>query len=188
MNLREVETLTIECGEAWGISHVRRVLDLIEQIGIGIAYDWEAVQYAAYLHDWGAFPRYKLPGVDHALRSREIAEMEILPHTSLSEAAKSAILEAIAKHDYRCMEPVGSVEALLLREADFLDFLGVVGIAREFAWGPNNLQKCYDRILSRIAGVRGRFTIPAAQALASQRIAEMEPFLARLVEESRGNL
>ncbi len=188
MNLREIETLTIEYGEGWGISHVRRLLNLIEQIGSDMAYDRQAVQYAAYLHDWGAFPRYKLLGVDHALRSHEIAETEILPRTGLPVAVKSVILEAITKHDYRCMEPVASVEALLLREADFLDFLGVVGIAREFAWGPNNLQKCYDRILSRVAGVRGRFTIPAAQTLASQRIADMEPFLARLVEESQGNL
>lgn len=188
MNLLEIEERTIEYGEGWGISHVRRVLALIEQIDIGMVYDREAIQYAAYMHDWGAFARYKLPGVDHAVRSREIAESEILPQTDLPDAVKSVILEAIAKHDYRCIKPVESVEALLLREADFLDFLGVVGIAREFAWGPNNLQKCYDRILSRIAGVRDRFTIPAARELASRRIAEMEPFLARLVEESRGNL
>lgn len=188
MNLKDVEHLTSEYGEGWGISHVRRVLSLIEQIGRGMDYDREAIQFAAYLHDWGAFPRYRLPGVDHALRSCEIAENEILPQTGLSSTAKSIILEAIAKHDYRCMEPVESTEALLLREADFLDFLGVVGIAREFAWGPNNLQKCYDRVLARIAGVRDRFTIPEAQSLARQRIAEMEPFLARLVDESRGNL
>lgn len=188
MDLRDIEALTIEYGEGWGISHVRRVLGLIEQIGSGLDYDHHALQYAAYLHDWGAFPRYRLPGVDHALRSREVAENEILPQTGLPDAAKSVILEAIAKHDYRCSEPAESLEALLLREADFLDFLGVVGIVREFAWGPNNLQKCYDRVLARIAGLRDRFTIPAAQALARQRIAEMEPFLARLVEESRGNL
>lgn len=188
MHLREIETLTIEYGEGWAISHVQRVLGLIEHIGSGMAYNLEAVHYAAYLHDWGAFPRYKQPGVDHALRSRQIAETEILPRIGLPGAVKTVILEAIAKHDYRCMEPVESVEALLLREADFLDFLGVVGIAREFAWGPNSLQKSYDRILSRIAGVRGRFTIPAAQALASQRIVDMERFLAHLVEESRGIL
>ena len=188
MNLRDIEALTIEYGEGWGISHVRRVLGLVEQIDSGTAYNHEALQYAAYLHDWGAYPRNKLPGVDHALRSREIAENEILPHTGLPDTVKIVILEAIAKHDYRCMEPVEATEALLLREADFLDFLGVVGIAREFAWGPNNLQKCYDRVLARIEGVKDRFTIPAAKAIASQRIAEMEPFLARLVEESQGYL
>jgi uncharacterized protein len=188
MDLANIEYLTIEYGEGWGISHVRRVLGLIHAIGGDIAHDHEAVQYAAYLHDWGAFPRYRKMGVDHALRSREVAATEILPQTTLSSASIKNILEAIERHDYRCKDPVHSMEALLLREADFLDFLGVIGIVREFAWGPNNLQQCYDRVQDRIAGVQHRFTIPAAQQIATQRVAEMEQFLARLRDESQGNL
>jgi hypothetical protein len=38
--------------------------------------------------------------------------------------------------------------------------LGVVGVAREFAWGPNTLSVCYERILARCAGLAGRFTLP----------------------------
>jgi len=188
MNLKDIECLTIQQGEGWGIAHVRRVLNLIDRVGSGMAYDHEAVQYAAYLHDWGAFPCYHQAGVDHALRSREIAEKDILPQTALSSASIAIILEAIERHDYRCIEPVQSVEALLLREADFLDFLGVIGVVREFAWGPNNLQRCYDRVRARIAGVQHRFTIPAAQVIATQRIAEMEQLLAQLWEESQGCL
>lgn len=188
LNLQDIENLTIQSGEGWGITHVRRVLGLIDQIGRGMAYDQEAIQYATYLHDWGAFPHYSQAGVDHALRSRQIAETEILPQTALTGASVALILEAIERHDYRCMQPVQSVEALLLREADFLDFLGVIGIVRTFAWGPNNLQVCYDRVRARITGIQNRFTIPAAQAIAAQRIAEMEQVLAQLVEESQGHL
>lgn len=188
MNLQDIENLTIQYGEGWGIAHVRRVLGLIAQIGVGMAYDAEAVQYATYLHDWGAFPRYYQKGVDHALRSREIAALEILPQTALSSATVAVILEAIERHDYRCLEPVQSTEALLLREADFLDFLGVVGIVRAFASGPNDLKRCYDQVQTRLAGVQQRFTIPAAQAIANQRIAEMQQILTRLLEESQGYL
>ena len=188
MNLEDIEKLTVEYGEGWGFAHVRRVLSLIEQIGAGMAYDQEAIRYAAYLHDWGAFPRYYQPGINHALRSRQIAETEILPHTALSPATRSLILEAIELHDYRNTQPARSPEALLLREADFLDFLGIIGIVREFAWGPNDLQLCYERVEARKAGVQGRFTIPAAQTIAEQRIAEMDQVLARLKEESQGYL
>jgi uncharacterized protein len=184
MNLIEIETLTSKYGEGWGAAHVRRVLHLIEQIGSGMAYDRQVVQYAAWLHDWGAFPNYAQPGVDHALRSRQIAEAEILPQTGLSPARQALILEAIELHDYRNEQPGSSVEALLLREADLLDFLGVIGIVREFAWGPNDLQRCCERVERRLEAVRGRLSIPAAQAIARQRISEMEIFLARLKDES----
>ena len=188
MNLQDIEKLTIQYGEGWALAHVRRVLGLIEQISADIPYDTEAIQYAAYLHDWGAFPQYAQPGVDHALRSREIAELEILPHTGLSSASIAVILEAIGSHDYRCVEPVQSAEALLLREADYLDFLGVIGVLRAFAAGPKDLQRCYDLTQKRLAAVRGRFTIPAAQAVAAQRIEEMQHVLDRLMEESQGYL
>lgn len=188
MNLTDIENLTIQYGEGWAMAHARRLLSLVEQIGSGLDYDREAIRYAACLHDWGAFPLYRQAGVDHALRSREIAETEILPQTGLPAATIAIILEAIGRHDYRCTEPVQSVEALLLREADFLDFLGVVGVLRAFASGPNNLRACCETVLARIAGVQNRFTIPAAQQIAQQRIAEMEDLLAKLEEESSGYL
>lgn len=187
MNLQDIETLTLQYGEGWAVAHVRRVLGLIDQISVGIPYDAEAMRYAAYLHDWGAFPHYAQPGVDHALRSHEIAATEILPQTGLSGDTVAVILEAIGLHDYRCMEPVQSAEALLLREADFLDFLGVVGVLRAFAAGPKDLKRCYDVAQKRLAAVRGRFTIPAAQKIAAQRIEEMQQVLDRFTEESRGN-
>jgi hypothetical protein len=122
------------------------------------------------------------------MRSKEIAESKILPFTNLPPAAVSAILEAIELHDYRDLRPTLSPEALLLREADMLDFLGPLGVAREFAWGPNNLQKVISRIHARMEGIRGRFTLPTAQAMAEQRMVEMQALLERLDQESFGFL
>jgi uncharacterized protein len=187
MNLNDLEKMTVESGESWGISHVRRVLGLIDMIGEGLAYRREALQYAVYLHDWGAFPHYHRAGVDHALRSKQIAE-EILPQTDLSVDAIPAVLEAIELHDYRCTRPVRSTEALVLREADWLDMLGAIGIAREFAWGPNNLAQCCERVRSRMHGIAGRFTLPKAQAIAEARLVEMQHFLEALEQESLGHL
>jgi uncharacterized protein len=188
MNLDDVRQLTMAYGEGWGYSHACRLLKLVDLIGDEVTYDATALRYAIYLHDWGAFPRYVEKGVDHAERSRQVAEAEILGHTDLSESQIGRALEAIALHDYRDMRPVSSAEALLLREADFLDFLGVIGMVREFAWGPNNLATCLTRILARQAGIRDRFTLPKAKMLAAQRLARMEQLLIWLREESFGVL
>ncbi|MCC6612600.1 MAG: HD domain-containing protein [Anaerolineae bacterium] len=188
LTLADIERMTREDGEGWGYAHVRRVLKLAAAIGADLDYDHEAFDWAVHLHDWGAFPRYRQPGVDHALRSRQIAECDILPQTALSARQAALILDAIEKHDYRDERPVETAEALVLREADFLDFLGVIGMAREFAWGPNNLQTCYERILARRNAVRARFTLPVAQQIAVQRLETMQWALERLLEESFGDL
>ena len=184
----EIERMTREQGEGWAYPHVQRVLVLGEQIAGNLAYQRDWFWYAAFLHDWGAFPCYRQSGIEHALRSREIAECEILPYTSLPPAAIGPVLEAIERHDYRDQRSTTCPEALLLREADFLDFLGPLGIAREFAWGPNNLAKVITRINARMTAIRGRFTLPAAQAMAEIRFRDMEALLAQLDQESFGFL
>lgn len=188
MNTDDIEELTKTWGERWAYPHVQRLIRLAQNISGALPYHPDWFWYAAQLHDWGAFPHYRLPGVDHALRSRQIAETDILPACELPEEAVAVILEAIERHDYRDLRPVTSNEALLLREADFLDFLGPVGVARDFAWGPNDLEKVINRIRSRIAGIRGRLTLPKAQAIAEQRIIEMEHLLCRIEEDSEGSL
>ena len=188
MDLEQIKQSTLELGQGWGFAHATRVLKLVDLIGTELEYDQVAIPYAVYLHDWGAFPKYAMPGIDHALRSRQIAETEILPNTGLSAPARARVAEAIELHDYRDKRPHTSIECLLLREADWLDMLGVIGIARELAWGPNDLQKCYDRILARRAGIQGRLTIPKARELAEQRIARMSNMLELLQEESFGIL
>ena len=72
--------------------------------------------------------------------------------------------------------------------ADWLDMLGVVGAAREFTWGPNNLAVCVERIRARRAGIAGRFTLPRAQEIAEQRLAQMDALLRQLQEDSFGIL
>jgi uncharacterized protein len=188
MDIEQIKQLTLEFGQGWGFAHACRVHKLVDLIGAEMEYDREALPYAVYLHDWGAFPNYVQPGVDHALRSRQIAETEILPQTQLSIAAQAMVAEAIELHDYRDKRPHTSMESLLLREADWLDMLGMIGVARELAWGPNNLQKCYDRIVARRAGIQGRLTLPKAKALAEVRIARMGDILELLQEESFGIL
>jgi hypothetical protein len=69
-----------------------------------------------------------------------------------------------------------------------LEFLGMIGIAREFARGPKNLDTCYQRVLSRRYGVEGRFQLLRAREIARLRLERMEECLRWLREESFGVL
>ena len=186
--LDDIIQMTLEVGEDWAVAHARRLLKLIEQIGVDIPYDVQILELAAYLHDWGAFPKYIQKSVEHAVRSRQVVEVEILPHLDLTTEQTISLLEAIELHDYRDVRPTRSIEALLLREADMLEFLGMIGMAREFARGPRNVETCYKRIISRRYGIQGRFTLPRAQELAQVRLERMERSLQWLLEESFGTL
>jgi HD superfamily phosphodiesterase len=186
--LEDIIDMTREAGEEWAVAHAKRLLELIKQIGAEIPYDFQVVELAAYLHDWGAFPKYIQRDVEHAVRSRQVVEREILPCLELTVGQKNILLETIEVHDYRDRRPTQSNEALLLREADMLEFLGMIGMAREFARGPKNVETCYKRILSRRYGIQGRFTLPRAQEIARVRLERMEQSLVWLLEESFGVL
>ena len=175
-------------GEDWAYAHVRRVLQLIDRIKDGVPHDAEVLTWAAYLHDWGAFRCYAQPDVPHAKRSRQVAEEEILPDTHFSAAQRGILLEAIERHDYRDQLPVASKEALLLREADWLDMLGAIGIVRNFAWGPNNLRVCYERTERYRDSLQRRFELPASREIAARRIEQMNAILAQISDESFGFL
>ena len=180
--------MTLEVGEDWAVAHAKRLLVLVKQICRDLPYDEQVMELATYMHDWGAFPKYFQKDVEHALRSRQMVESAILPHLNLTADQKEILLETIELHDYRDMHPTKSNEALLLCEADMLEFLGMMGMAREFARGPKNVETCYKRILSRRYGIQGRFTLPRAQEIFKVRLERMEISLGWLVEESFGAL
>lgn len=188
LTLDDIIQKTRRVGEDWAVAHAKRLLELAQQIGVDIPYDFQVMELAAYLHDWGAFPAYIHQNMEHAIRSRQVVEAEILPYLNLTAEQKGILLEAIELHDYRDLRPPQSKEALLLREADMLEFLGMIGMAREFARGPKNVETCYKRILSRRYGIQGRFTLPRAQQIAQIRLERMEQSLGWLLEESLGTL
>ncbi len=188
LTLDDVAQMTLQAGEDWAVAHAKRLLELVKQIGVDIPYDAHVMELAIYMHDWGAFPCYIEKGVEHAIRSREVVETEILPRLDLTQAQKEILLEAIELHDYRDVRQPKSREALLLREADMLEFLGMIGMARDFARGPRNLQACYRRVMDRRYGVEGRFTLPRAQKIAQVRLERMGQCLQWLYEESFGVL
>lgn len=188
LTLDDIDQMTRDYDTGWGYAHVQRVLRLANQISEGITHDRDVLTWATYLHDWGAFPVFAQAGMPHTVCSCQIADRDILPRSHFTNPQKVILLEAIEKHDYQDDRSVDSTEALILREADYLDMLGAIGIVREFAWGPNNLQVCYDRILKHRARIQSRFILPIAREIAAQRIASMNIILEQILLDSFGEL
>ena len=179
----EMVRLTEEYGGPWGINHTRRLLQLIAIIGKDQQYDAEVVWVAAHLHDWGGYPKWMQAGVDHALRSRQVAE-EYLVEKGYPPELLTPTLECIEYH--HGSDPHRRMEALLLSDADALDFLGVVGVLRDFSKKPGDLRKAYEVVQSRKEKLRRSICLESSKVMAAQRLETMERLLVTFEEETFG--
>lgn len=179
----EIIRLTGEYGGQWGINHTRRLLYLISIIGEGVQYNQEVVWLAAHLHDWGAYPPWSQPGTDHALRSTQVAQ-EFLAERGAPDELVQPILECIETHHLG--DPNRRIEAILLSDADALDFLGVVGILRDFAKKPKELREAYRSVKNRREKLPQMLCLEKTKQIAQKRIEEMDTILFAFEEETNG--
>jgi uncharacterized protein len=186
MNLdkNEIAALTEEYGGQWGINHTRRLLQLISIIGQGQAYNADATWLAAHLHDWGGYPKWAEKGVDHAVRSAQVAGT-FLADKECSPDLKDLVLTCIRLHHSGGSDTC--IESVLLSDADALDFLGVVGVLRDFSKNPQDLRKAYEVSKKRRATLPGLLRLEASKAIAAERLRQMDDLLAHFEQDSWGN-
>ncbi len=170
---------------SWGVRHSERnyVLGMALADAEGLTVDPDVLFAAAFLHDWGGIGRFAVAGVDHAVRSVELAE-PFLTEAGFPMDKFPAVRAAILGHMYD-KEPEGS-EAIVLHDADALDFLGALGAARLLA--ATGERPDYDQALGRIqrfaVDIPPRLKTVAARGMAAQRVAMMTEFLAQVRRET----
>lgn len=170
---------------SWGVRHSERnyVLGMALAQAEGLTIDADVLFAAAFLHDWGGIEPFAVAGVDHAVRSVELAE-PFLTEAGFPMEKFPAVRAAILGHMYD-KEPVGP-EAVVLHDADALDFLGALGAARLLA--ATGDRSDYDQALGRIerfaVDIPPRLKTAAARGMAAQRIAVMTDFLAEVRRET----
>ena len=112
--------------------HTKRVLNLCRLIGPKENADMDILSIAAYLHDIGRPFQDKSKGVIcHAEKGAQMAD-PILEEVSLSKDQKDNILHCIKTHRFRGNNRPETIEAKCLFDADKIDAIGAVGIARAF--------------------------------------------------------
>lgn len=115
--------------QAHDINHVLRVVYIAKQLCLDEKGQYEIVMPAAYLHDCFSFPK------DHPDRSQSSTlaakkALVFLKSIDYPPVYFDGISEAIMTHSYSADIKPSSLEAKIVQDADRLDALGAIGIAR----------------------------------------------------------
>jgi hypothetical protein len=169
---------------AWGASHSLRDYELAKELAAAdqVKLDDDVLYAAAYLHDVAAFAPFKKQGVDHQDQAASIVE-SLLAGTGFPMVKIDAVRGAIRTHMF-ARDPTGP-EAIYLHDADALDWLGAVGVARIFGvvdpqGGSTNGPEAAAWLEKNLAEVPPRIISPAGKARAAPRVRELEEFLRQL--------
>lgn len=168
--------------------------------------DWFIIQMAALLHD---IPDDKLNESEAAGWAKLDSFLQSIELDGDTASRIKGCIETVSFKGGRVLE-LASIEAEIVQDADRLDALGAIGIARTFAFGGKKGHPIYEPGL----GVRGEMTLeeyrngssssvnhfyekllklkdkmntPHAKQLAEERHSFMEAFLEQFYSEWNGN-
>lgn len=166
---------------AWGLSHSERNYELAKELAAAdqVTLDDDVLYAAAYLHDVAAFAPFRSSFADHQDEAARLVE-SLLAGTGFPMSKIEGVRAAIRTHMYE-RDPVGA-EAIYLHDADALDWLGAIGVARVFGLGDG--PTAIKRLQETLTSVPPRILSKAGQARAPQRVRELEQFLRDLRAET----
>jgi len=207
MTIEEARAYYHGAESAHDFDHVLRVLALAEKLARAEGADLEIVRTAALLHDIARADE-DTTGGDHAEMAAERARA-ILRARGIAPEKIEAIAHAIQAHRFRTNAPPQTLEAKILFDADKLDSIGAVGIARAYQvsgalnqrlWSEvapdalatrqqrNSNHSAYAEFVVKLSKVRDRLFTASARQIAQERHAYMVDFFARLEKEIHGEL
>jgi uncharacterized protein len=167
---------------AWGLAHSER--NYHTALRLAGAEQWvvdrDALFAAAFLHDVGGLAEFEHAGVDHAVRSVEVAE-PLLRELGFPMERFPLVRAIILGHVYYGPPPTER-EALAFRDADLLDFLGAIGVARlasataELGHNPT-LGTAFDAAEKMAGELPPKLSTASARDEAKARVAEMQAFI-----------
>ena len=185
--------------------HTLRVVGLCRQIGPREKADMTVLCAAAYLHDIGRAEQDRSNGsVCHAARGAEMAAA-ILDPLELAQERKENIIHCVRAHRFRDGWIPGTIEARVLFDADKLDAIGAVGVARAYLFA-GELGAClhnpdlapeqaaaysrddtgYREYMIKLVRIRDRIMTAEGRRLARARHDFMVCFFDRFLDEYNG--
>lgn len=175
---------------AWGYSHSARDYRLAKALAAAdhMALDDDVIFAAAYLHDMAAFAPWARDKEDHSDVAATTIDL-VLGDTDFPKAKLDAVRAAVRTHMYY-RDPVAP-EAVYLHDADALDWLGAIGVARILASIDPKAEiksttAALQLIQQNLKDVPSRVVSPAGKAMTAPRLAESRRFLDELKAESEG--
>ncbi len=133
---------------AHDMSHVMRVYNLALNMAKNESdVDMDVLQAATLLHDIGGHKEMNDPSgkTDHAIESAKMAE-PILKKLDFTAKQIKHIQDCIISHRYKTENKPETIEAKILFDADKLDSIGAIGVARQFCWVGKNNANIYKKV------------------------------------------
>ncbi|WP_203339554.1 HD domain-containing protein [Planococcus beijingensis] len=183
--------------------HIERVMKNAKTILEQESADAFIVELAVLLHDVSD-PKYKKPEED--------LESDILDRLELRDDQRHHIQEVIGSVSFKGGngKPASSIEAKIVQDADRLDAIGAIGIARAFAYGGAKGRKLYDwhekartemteqeyrdaptssvtHFYEKLLLLKDQMTTETGKQMAEERHEFMLSFLKQLQTETDGN-
>jgi uncharacterized protein len=193
-------------GHDW--AHIRRVWLMARRLALASPEaNLEVTELGALLHD---IADWKFHGGDYEAGPR--AAREWLRSQGAGEELTARVETIIREVSFKGLgvaTPVSSVEAALVQDADRLDAIGAIGIARAFAYGGHKGRLLHDPAVAPVAHdsfasyqqntaptlnhfyekllhLKDRMHTDAGRAVAQQRHAYMEAYVAQFLAEWEG--
>ena len=194
--------LTESSGHDW--YHIKRVWQLTRQIAAHEGANSEIAELGALVHD---IADWKFHGGDESLGPRE-AERLLIEEGAAPDVI-APVVDIVATISYKgagVSTAMQTLEGRCVQDADRLDAIGAIGIARCFAYGGHAGRLMYDpneppvmhqtaeaykaakgtslnHFYEKLFLLKERMNTPSGRALAEARHQFMEDFVARFLDE-----
>ena len=186
---------------AHDLGHVRRVVTAARRLAAEEGARLEVVLPAAWLHDCVTLPK-DAPDRHRASALAAERAARLLRDAGYPEPLIPAVHHAIEAHSFSAAVEPRTPEAAVVQDADRLDALGAVGIARTFLVGgalgsalahptdpfpthrpPDDRRYAVDHFYSKLLTLAATMRTPAGRAEAERRTALLRTFLRHLADE-----
>lgn len=186
-------------------SHVDRVYNLAMRLARSERADLDVVKASVLLHDIARALEDEDKIADHAIEGAKMAR-KILEDINFPKQKIAKVVECIETHRFKKGIKAESLEAKILQDADRLDIIGAIGIARVFTRGGWSNKPIYDpsippkakydgesqtsvnHIYEKILKVKDTINTKTAKEIAEKRHDFVEQFLDRLLKEWNGDI
>lgn len=206
ITLEFARTLYDDSDPVHDFAHVQRVLTLAQRIGKAEGADLVIVETAVLLHDIHRVDEDHAddPNADHAVLAAEharhiLARLDPAPDPAFIDA----VAHAIAAHRFRNAIEPETIEAKTVFDADKLDAIGAIGIARAYAYGARMGQRLWGKVpdgytgdgpdhtplhefVFKLSHIHERLYTATGRAIGLERHAYMLDFFKRLEGEIKG--
>ncbi len=142
-SLHDEVTKIIQNDPAHDYSHIMRVYKNAQKIMRHEKANSKIVLAAVLLHDVVQFPKSDPRSVTASTKSAKLAQ-KILQKHNFSDSEILIISDAIRDHSFSRGKTPQTIEGKILQDADRLDALGAIGIARTFSVGGSEKRPIYN--------------------------------------------